>query len=184
MSRQRSSASCSRAFEVVRSVRERLLSGSASKEEQRANFALYGLTSSSKKGNTKNKPWSIKMYCLADKNVLRVPCTPSSREMLVEAGLGPKTISVSLCSSPEEFRGSILSSYPKLKDGGGFELLRCIPNTKDLDVISPLIAQSSKLLKAAVGNGRYVRPIQKDLDVSIDLDAVPQCEVSMDVFEC
>ena len=104
MSRQRSSASCSRAFEVVHSVRERQLSGSASKEEQCANFAPYGLTSSSKKGITKNKPWSIKMYCSADKNVVRVPCTPSSREMLVEAGLGPKTICVFLCSSPEEFR--------------------------------------------------------------------------------
>ena len=50
---------------------------------------------------------------------------------------------------------------------------------KHLDVISPAVAQSAKLLKAAVGNGRvYVRPIQKNLDTSIDKEAVPQCEVS------
>ncbi len=39
-SRQRSTASCSRALDVVRSVRERLLGGNAARE-QRANFAPY-----------------------------------------------------------------------------------------------------------------------------------------------
>ena len=47
--------------------------------------------------------------------------------------------------------------------GGGVDLLHCIPNTKNLDVISPSVAQSAKLLRAAVGNGRVdVRPIQKN----------------------
>ena len=117
------------------------------------------------------------MFCLADKNCVRVPCTPSSRGVLIEAGLGPKTFSVPLSSSGEEFREMILSHFPKLRDGGGFDLLQCIPNTKHLDVISPSVAMNAKLLKAAVGNGRvYVRPIQKNLDLSID-KAIPQCEV-------
>ena len=47
-----------------------------------------------------------------------------------------------------------------------------------LDVISPSVAQSARLLKAAVGNGKvYVRPIQKNLDLSID-KAIPPNEVS------
>ena len=181
VSRQRSSASCSRALEAVRSVRERLLGGNTAIEEQRANFAPYGSSSSTRRGTNRtiSKQWSIKMFCLADRNCVRVPCTPSSREVLIEAGLGPKTFSVPLNSSGEEFREMILSHFPKLRDGGGFDLLRCIPNSKHLDVISPSVAQSARLLKAAVGNGRvYVRPIQKNLDLSVDEEAVPQCEVN------
>ena len=46
-------------------------------------------------------------------------------------------------------------------------------------MISSSVAQSAKLLKAAVGNGRvYIRPIQKNLDLSSDKDVVPQCDVS------
>lgn len=180
VSRQRSSASCSRALEAVRSVRERLLGGGTSAiEEQRANFAPYGSSSSTRRGTNRaiSKQWNIKMFCLSDRNCVRVPCTPSSREVLIEAGLGPKTFSVPLCSNGEEFREMILSNFPKLRDGGGFDLLRCISNTKHLDVISPSVAMNAKLLKAAVGNGRvYVRPIQKNLDLSID-EALPQCEV-------
>ena len=177
ISRQRSSASCNWALEAVRSVRERLLGGNSAIEEQRANFAPYG--SSCRRGTNRaiSKQWSIKMFCLADKNCVRVPCTPSSREVLIEAGLGPKTFSVPLSSSGEEFQEMIVSNFSKLSDGGGFNLLRCIPNTKHLDVISPSVAMNAKLLKAAIGNGQvYVRPIQKILDLSID-EAIPQCEV-------
>ena len=52
----------------------------------------------------------------------------------------------------------ILSNFLKLRDGGGFDLLRCIPNTRHLDVISPSVAMNAKLLKAAVGNGRVSNP--------------------------
>ena len=176
VSRQRSSASCNRALEAVRSVRQRLLGRNEAVEEQRINFAPYGL--STRRG-TISKPWSVKMYCLSDTNAVKVPCTPSTREVLIEAGLGPKTFSVPLSATGEEFRGIILSAFPKLKNGGGFDLLRCIANSKDLEVISSSVAQSAKLLKAAVGNGRvYIRPIQKNLDLSIDKDVVPQCDVS------
>ena len=95
---------CSRALEAVRSVRERLLGrGNSAIEEQRANFAPYG-SSSSRRGTNRaiSKQWSLKMFCLADKNCIRVPCTPSSREVLIEAGLGPKTFSVPLGSSGTE----------------------------------------------------------------------------------
>ena len=59
-------------------------------------FAPYGLSSSTRRGTnqTVSKQWSIKMFCLADKNAIRVPCMPTSRDLLIEAGLGPKTFSV------------------------------------------------------------------------------------------
>ena len=116
----------------MRSVRERLLGGGNSAiEEQWANFAPYG-SSSTRRGT--NRAIS-KQDVSFDRNCVRVPCTPSSREVLIEAGLGPKTFSVPLCSSGEEFCEMILSNFPKLRDGGGFDLLPCIPNTKHLDVI-------------------------------------------------
>ena len=86
VSQQRSSASCSRALEAVRSVRERLLGGvNSAIEEQQANFAPYGWGTN----RAISKQWSIKMFCLSDRNCVRVPCTPSPREVLIEAGLGP-----------------------------------------------------------------------------------------------
>ncbi len=56
-----------------------------------------GLTSSSSRKGSKSKQSSLKMYCLADRNVVRVPF-----KMLIEAGLGAKTISVPVCSSGGE----------------------------------------------------------------------------------
>lgn len=72
------------------------------------------------------------MFCLADKNSVKVPCTPYTREALVAANLGSKDVVVCQSVSKDEFREVIL------------ELLRCIPNSnnsKDLDLISPSIAQ-------------------------------------------
>lgn len=174
---QGSSAACNRALDAVRAVRTRLMGDSRAVEEQRSNFAPYA--SNRRIGpTTKVKLWHVKMFCLADKNCTRIPCTPSSRELHIEAGLGFKTFTVPVNSCGEDFRDIILSNFPKLREGGGFEMLRCIPNTKDLDVISPSIANSAKLLKASIGNARvFLRPIQRNLDVNVDNDVVPKCEV-------
>ena len=65
----------------------------------------------------------------------------------------------------------ITTSFPKLSDCGGFELLRCVANSKHLDVIVGNIAQipspSPTLLMTIIGNARvYIRPIQTDLDLA------------------
>ncbi len=73
------------------------------------------------------------MFCLADKNSVKVPCAPCSRQALVAANLGSKDVVICQSASREEFKAIIFDKYPKLKDCGGFELLRCIPNSKDLD---------------------------------------------------
>ena len=60
----------------------------------------------------------------------------------------------------------ILSASPKLGEAGGFELLRCQPNSRDLLPIGPRIASTPKLLKRRIGNGKvYVRPVQRDLSL-------------------
>ena len=61
-----------------------------------------------------------------------------------------------------EFTDVILAAYPKLKDTGGYELLRCQSNSKDLLTIGERIS-SPKLLKRI-----YIRPIQRDLCVEIE----------------
>ncbi len=106
---------------------------------------------------------------------MRVPCTPSSREMLIEAGLGDKTISVPSCSSGEEFQ-----SFQSSRMVGVLKFCGVSPTQKIWKLSRHLLhAQSAQLLKDSVGNGKiYLRPIQKNLDVCIDIDAVPQCEVS------
>lgn len=48
------------------------------------------------------------------------------RQALLEAGLGEKKISIgNIDCNAEEFREKLLEEFPKLKEGGGFELLRC-----------------------------------------------------------
>jgi len=108
--------------------------------EQRINFAPY------KKG--KNKSWSVKLVCLALKGAKRIPVTAAEREILMASGLGEKQVLVpNINCSWNEFREIILTAFPSLNGCGGFEFLRCVSNTKDLEVIRLSVAQSPKLLK-------------------------------------
>ena len=85
--------------------------------------------------------------------------------LLEAAGLREKKVVISdVDCSTSEFHDQLVESYPKLASGGGFEFLRCIPNTRDLELIPFETASVPRLLKQRVGNGRlYIRPIQKDL---------------------
>ena len=86
--------------------------------------------------------------------------------MLVEAGLGEKKkVIPDIACSKVEFLLIITCNFPKLKNCGGFELLRCLSNSKTLEVISSKVSRTPKLLKAIIGSGRiFIRPIQQDLD--------------------
>ena len=105
------------------------------------------------------------MFCLSNKDATRVPCSFAEREVLVQAGLGEKKAMIpDINCSSQEFQSVLTSVFPKLEQSGGFDLLRCIPNTKELEVINAVVAQSPKLLKSVVGSGRvFIRPIQRSL---------------------
>ena len=122
----------------------------------------------------------MKVVCLASRDGTRVPCSIAEREALVQAGLGEKLVIPDINCSGQEFRDLLISAFPKLDGCGGFDLLWCIPNTKQLKVMSVALSQSLKLLKSVVSTGRvFVRPIQKDLELDLDEGLVPSLQVSM-----
>lgn len=173
---QRDEGSCRRALDAVRLVRERLEARQPSRAEsvlaeQRANFSSYGSSKRSKKSTTRSRCWTLKAVCLSSRNACQVPCTLAQREALVEAGLGEKRVvilDIDSCSTCD-FKAHLIETFQKLDGCGGFDLLRCLPNSKSLEFISTTIAQSPKLLKSVIGNGKvYIRPIQKDLKLEVD----------------
>lgn len=118
--------------------------------------------------------WKHKFYCLAYTGQDRIPTTDTDKEELFQAGLGEKEIEFeSLDITQEEFKEHIFGSFPRLREGGGFRLLKCLPNSRTLEVLSMAVHVSPSLLKQRVGKSRtYIRPIQKDLDLT-PLDEPP-----------
>ncbi|XP_065124068.1 uncharacterized protein [Paramisgurnus dabryanus] len=96
------------------------------------------------------------------------------------SGLGEKRIIFpdKFCTS-DEFKSTLFAEFPKLKDGGGFELLRPhgATRTKTLQVIPcPSEGYTPHYLQDTIGINSatvYVRPLQKDLDME---PAEPNCE--------
>ena len=175
--RQRATGACSRAIEAVRSFRVHtgdFATTSGIANEQRVNFVSYG-------AGKKNKPknWTIKVVCLSDIDATRVPSTVARREVLVQAGLGEKKVVVpDINCSGEDFRGLLIAAFPKLEGCGGFELLRCLPNSKDMEMLSCAVSQFPKLLKSVVGGGRiFIRPIQRYLQLDLDKELVCSVQV-------
>ena len=92
------------------------------------------------------------------------------RQALHEAGLGEKKILfTNVDCNAEDYREKLLEEFPKLKDGGGFELLRCSANSRVLEPISSVALQSPRATQERVGRSKvYIRPIQADLDMTAD----------------
>ena len=166
---------CSPALGTLRQIRR-----SNSLREQRSNFASYSNASTSNKKKEKGQSWTVRFVCLDSTEACTAPCTPSAKEELLTAGLGEKKITVpEISCTKDEFNDIILGSFPRLKGCGGYELMRCIPNSKHLEIITSRIAQSPKLLKTIVGNGRvFIRPIQKDLSLVPDESICSSPEVN------
>ncbi len=108
--------------------------------------------------------WNIKIVCLDKTDANKVPCNKYERSLLADVGLGEKTISIPEESSNDEFKDVVVKAFPKLEGCGGYEFLRCVPNSKSLEVVSQLISLSPKLLRGIIGSGRvFIRPIQQNL---------------------
>ena len=86
--------------------------------------------------------------------------------MLQEAGLGEKRLTLNKSKEAAAFRDALFENYPKLKEGGGFELLRSFSRTS-LEVIKmPNIGYHTQFLADDSGMGAaicYIRPLQTGL---------------------
>ena len=121
-----------------------------------------------------SRSWTVQFYCLSSKFAFKVP-TQTEKEILHNAGLGLRKIKLDLSDDENEVRqkltsadvpegGAFPSGYPQLKHCGGFELMQCLSNSRDLSVLSCSLA--AKDIKAKVGGGQgkiFIRPIQKNL---------------------
>ena len=114
----------------------------------------------------KKPVWKHKFFCLAYKDQERIPTSEYDKEELFQADLGEKEVEFhALDLSDKQFKEVLLSYFPRLSQGGGYQLLKGLPNSRKLEVL-PSVVYSSPALKQRVGTSRtYIRPIQRDLDL-------------------
>lgn len=132
------------------------------------------------KGGTRKVAWKHTFVCLAMRNQEKVPTCDAEKDELFEAGLWEKEVCFnSLELDAEGFREVILENFPKLREGGGYQLCKCLPNSRRLEPLSVLAHSSPLMLKQRVGTARtYIRPLQRDLDLLPDTESVRE-EVSV-----
>lgn len=109
------------------------------------------------------------MNSFASDRQQRVP-TRAQKIALQNAGLGCRKV-VFQCKAPSiDVSTKLESVYPKLIQGGGFEILRSGSPSSKLSLITPPAGgYSVPFLRDSTGLGQalaYIRPPQKDLDTS------------------
>ena len=145
----------------------------------RSLFAPYVTSASSCRPPPAKKPrgyfqvketWTHDFFCLASTSAECVPRRPE-KMALQNAGLGRKKVVFSSKGSFVDVKEKLESIYPKLKDAGGFELLRMgSPNSKLFLINPPAGGYSVPFLRDTAGLGQalaYIRPLQMDLDTSV-----------------
>ena len=110
--------------------------------------------------------WEKEFICLARVGQSHVP-TPLDKAELIRAGLGMGSLLLFEHSDAWEFHDEILRKFPKLTDGGGYELLRTCGNSRELHVIPPPSGgYTTSYVKSVANQAKlYVRPLQKDLSL-------------------
>ena len=122
-----------------------------------------------KKAKNVKPAWKHRFVCLARRDQLKIPTTDIEKDDLLEAGLGEKCVEFSsLDIDGEQFRDKLYSEFPKLREGGGFQMCQCLPNSRQLEVLTSVTHALPSILKERVGNARtYLRPLQKDLSMDV-----------------
>lgn len=179
----RALSACSKALDTLAHLRQMRMA------EQKSNFQSYqcdkhikrstnaaslGGTPSKVSKATKSTPWSHKFVCLASKAACRVP-TSAEKCLLSSFGLGEKVIEFPSLQTTmlDEFQDILKRQYPQLELCGGFDLLRCKPNTRDLEDIPFMVTYPLPRIQQQVSSGRvYIRPLQKDIKLDDDADEI------------
>ena len=113
--------------------------------------------------------WTHDFFCLASTSADCVPRRPQ-KIALQNVGLGRRKVVFPSRGSFVDVKEKLEIVYPKLKDGGGFELLRMGSPSSKLALIYPTAGgYSVPFLRDAAGLGQalaYIRPLQMDLATS------------------
>ena len=101
-------------------------------------------TTGARKREAKGHPWTPTFICLADTTKSKTP-SAAEKQILFRAGLGLKKIKLDLEDDEHAVISKITSEtqdttgnpmgFPELKSCGGFEMMRCSANCRDLSVI-------------------------------------------------
>ena len=176
----RALSACSKALDTLSHLRQMRLA------EQKGNFQSYQDDKRNKRsiqvpplGGTPSKvikpsPWSHKFVCLATKAACKVP-TSAEKGLFSSFGLGEKVIKFPSFQTTmlDEFQDILKREYPQLEFSGGFDLLRCKPNSKELEEISYMATYPLPRIQQNVSSGRvYIRPLQNDIKLDDDDDQI------------
>ena len=113
--------------------------------------------------------WTHEFFCLAAKDQSRAP-TRAAKFALQQAGLGRRKICFHNKAKLAEFRQKLEEAFPKLCEGGGFEIMRTGhqgSNSSLTTITPPASGYSVPFLRDSSGLGQalaYIRPLQRDLD--------------------
>ena len=153
------------ARETLRKARSQFQNAAIATEHKEL-FGYCGKSGRGKEKKSRPSPWTKQFYCLAYCDQTRVPVGDDELDELYHAGLGMKKITIPDMNTVtnSHFRKMIIDNFPKLSHGGGFEFLRCAPNTKQLEVFSELAQTNPKVLQERSQKGKiFIRPVQSDL---------------------
>ena len=160
-------ARCDAALSRLENIRERPRFGSEARRIIHQTRKRVGSVLVS--GNKKKKgTWKHKFYCLAYVGQSRLPSSEAEKDDLFEAGLGEKEVEFDqLDISADEFKEILFEAFPQLRDAGGYQICKCLPNSRKLEPLSSRVLVSPLLLRQRIGNSRsYIVPLQKDLDLT------------------
>ena len=116
-------------------------------------------------------------FCLLGRQEENI--TPSRERLnkLLDAGLGKAHLSIKKNASHEELACALEERFPKLKSGGGFEVLRAEGGgggQRQLRLVYPgAFGYTAPHLKDRLGQAlAYIRPLQADLDEEPDVPEI------------
>ena len=94
-------------------------------DRKRAKEEMSSLFHSKRRKVQKKYAWRHKFFCLAYTDQDKCPTYEADKDELYQAGLGEKEIVFEDVNiSQEEFHDVILEHFPRLREGGGFRLLK------------------------------------------------------------
>ena len=115
---------------------------------------------------TKRNQWTHKFCCLAEKDACKIPSVVEKLKLRA-AGLGEREITLDRGWSASLLHEKLSETYPKLRDGGGYEFLRTDGRSTSRLVLIPgskSEGYSVQYLKDNLNQATaYIRPLQNDL---------------------